>query len=858
MKNYLGLFFFCLSFSLMAQVHINEYSASNLNSFIDSYDKTEDWIELYNSSSSAVDIGGWYLSDKASNPTKWEIPAGTMIPGNGFLVFLCSGRDVAANGEFHTNFKLAQTKAGEFVILSDPSGDILEAFLLEITLVEHSRCRKTDGSSIWMVCTEPSFNSSNNGTPQYDGYTVAPEMSLEAGFYSGMQTVSITNNEPNSILRYTTDGTNPTSSSWAYTSPLTIENTQVVKAQAFSNDPNILTGKMDFNTYFIDEADFSLVVFSVAADEVINLANGNGSLIPIGSLEYFNLDDEREATSFGSLNRHGQDSWALPHRSLDWVSRDEMGYSKAVQAPLFSYSERDQYQKFMFRNSGDDNYPAIDNAAHEGSTHIRDEYVQTLAKEGGMKLDTRAVERVILFLNGQYWGVYGMRERPVDHDYTGEYYDQGKYDIQYLTTWGNTQIQYGGQQAKDDWENLRDFILDNDMSDSLNYKIADDSINLVSLIDYMIVNLTVVASDWLNYNTGWWRGRNPDGDHKKWGYILWDLDATFDYYINYSGVPNTNPDADPCDLVEIGEYMDVFFSWGGGPNHDVGKHEKIFLKLLEENATFKQLYYSRYADMMNTVYTCENMITTLDEMVAVIQPEMPAQIDRWGGTMTEWEENLHDLYDFIQERCTLLDDGMLECYEELTGPYKVTLLVQPDGVGEIDFNTLDIETFPWSGDYFGGMENKIKAKVFNDFEDTYEFSHWVSTSGNVIFPDSSERKATITLTAADTLIAVFDIPDVPTSTVSTDAEFSMNVYPNPAQDYLILEYELDQTTEVNVSLYSVLGQKVADFQQASGRNNAGRHAEHLPIDAKAITSGLYFLVVHVEEQQLSFKVNIVK
>ena len=106
------------------------------------------------------------------------------------------------------------------------------------------------------------------------------------------------------------------------------------------------------------------------------------------------------------MNRHGQDSWVLDHRSLDWVSRDEMGYSKAVNAPLFSYSDRDEYQKFMFRNSGDDNYPAINDGQHDGSAHIRDEYVQHLAKKGGMKLDTRENERVILFLNGQCQGRY--------------------------------------------------------------------------------------------------------------------------------------------------------------------------------------------------------------------------------------------------------------------------------------------------------------------------------------------------------------------------------------------------------------------------------------------------------------------
>ncbi|HFA50027.1 MAG TPA: T9SS type A sorting domain-containing protein [Bacteroidetes bacterium] len=848
----LSLLIFSFS-ALSAQVHINEYSASNLNSFFDNFQKTEDWIELYNDSDIEVDISGWHLSDKESKPAKWEIPAGTLIPANGFLVFWCSGRDMVIDGNYHTNFKLAQTKGNEFVILTKPDETVVDAFPLALTLVEHSRCRETDGSDIWKICTQPTPGASNNDAPQFDKYTAAPTMSLQAGFYDGTQKVIIENNEPNSVLRYTVDGKNPAINSPEYTDTLTIGNTTVVKARAFSNDTTILPGKMDFNTYLIDE-DFSLAVFSVAADEVIDLANGNGDLIPIGSLEYFNKNKEREATSFGSLNRHGQDSWVLPHRSIDWISRDEMGYSKAVKAPLFSYSDRDEYQKFMFRNSGDDNYPAINDGQHNGSTHIRDEYVQTLcATEGGMELDKRAVERVILFLNGQYWGVYGMRERPVDHDYTKEYYKQGKYEIQYLTTWGETTIQYGGQQAVDDWTNLRDFILTNDMSDPDNYQIAEDSINMKSLIDYMLVNLTVVASDWLNYNTGWWRGRNPDSKHKKWGYILWDLDATFDYYINYSGVPNISPNADPCDLEQIGEFMDDFFDFGNG-NTDVGKHEKIFLKLLAENETFKQLYYSRYADMMNTVFTCENMMNTLDRMLAVIEPEMPGQIARWGGSMTEWQLNVRRLKDFISERCTLLDDGMLECYEELSGPYNITLLTEPDGVGEIDFNTLDIETFPWNGDYFGGMENKIKAKVFNDFADEYQFSHWVSKSGNVIFPDSLERRATITLTEADTLIAVFDNVS---ATQNLVADISFNVFPNPTKDYLTLEYDLDRPMDVEVSLYSIIGQKVAVFPNAGGKKNRGEHIAKLSVDRNKIPEGMYFISLKTKEGQATRKVTII-
>ena len=57
-----------------------------------------------------------------------------------------------------------------------------------------------------MIATEPSFGTSNNDAPQVKGYTANPNINLAAGFYNGTQIVSITNNEPNAVLRYTLDG----------------------------------------------------------------------------------------------------------------------------------------------------------------------------------------------------------------------------------------------------------------------------------------------------------------------------------------------------------------------------------------------------------------------------------------------------------------------------------------------------------------------------------------------------------------------------------------------------------------------------------------------------------------------------
>ena len=106
------LFFIYFSlFTLKGQnIVINEYSAANYNTYQDNYGEYEDWVELYNTSAVAIDIDGWTITDKPSNPTKWTIPSSFIIPANGVAIIYCSGRDELIGGNAHTNFKITQTK----------------------------------------------------------------------------------------------------------------------------------------------------------------------------------------------------------------------------------------------------------------------------------------------------------------------------------------------------------------------------------------------------------------------------------------------------------------------------------------------------------------------------------------------------------------------------------------------------------------------------------------------------------------------------------------------------------------------------------------------------------------------------
>ncbi|HIN39452.1 MAG TPA: lamin tail domain-containing protein, partial [Flavobacteriales bacterium] len=188
----LPILVFSLPTMSFGQVVINEYSASNLNSFIDNYGKYEDWIELYNTTGNTVDIGGMYLTDRPKKPTKWRIPTGTTLGPNGFIKFWCSGKDTAIGTDYHTSFKLSQTKGKDSVGLSLTNGVISEAYPLDITLLSHSRARVSDGASSWKICSNPSLGSSNNGTSQFTHYAAQPTLSVAAGFYSATQSVIIT------------------------------------------------------------------------------------------------------------------------------------------------------------------------------------------------------------------------------------------------------------------------------------------------------------------------------------------------------------------------------------------------------------------------------------------------------------------------------------------------------------------------------------------------------------------------------------------------------------------------------------------------------------------------------------------
>lgn len=722
-------FFFV--FNVSAQIVVNEYSASNLSSHQDNFNEYEDWVELYNYGGSAIDISAYGLSDKLDNPFKWSFPEGTILSAGGFLRIWVSGRNLTNNANhFHTNFKLTQTKDNpEYIVITDWSGTTVDEVMIERTQEEHSRGRTTDGSIGWSVFVNTTPGYSNNGATAYERYAIKPVVNVSAGFFNSPQSITLSTAEPNAEIHYTHDGSKPTSSSTIYSSPIPVNNTTIIKAITVSDDNNILPSFIEFNTYFINE-NHTLGIMSLAAADLDNLLNGNQSLRPLGTFEYFNKEGVRTNLGYGEFNEHGQDSWVHDQRSIDYISRDECGYNYAIREKLIPFTDRDEFQRVILRAAGDDNYPGIDTSAH-----LRDYFIQNTADKGGLHLDVRKGQKGVIYVNGEYWGVYGFREKVSDHDFTDYYYNQDKYNIYFLKLWGGSWAEYGGQAAWNDWNPLHDYIINQDMGQEENWEYVKSKYDYKSLVDYIHINSYVVCSDWINWNVGWWRGLNPDGGHQKWGYILWDEDATFAHYINYTGVPGISPYTTPC--------------FPEGLWNDPEDHIEI-LNQLRDNPEFDQYYILRYIDLYNTVFRPERMIAYLDSIEDEMEPEMTQHVERWGGSFLEWKNNVHKIKNFITARHNYLPEGLSSCWD-LTGPYNFDVSVEPEGTGEVQLNSLSLQNFPFESKYFGGIDIQLGALESNQ---DYEFDYW-ELNNHIVFPNVNSKNVTVQLTQGDNLIAHF-------------------------------------------------------------------------------------------------------
>lgn len=139
------------------KVLISEVMSLNGNAFADEFDEYDDWLEIFNPQNNSIDLSGKYLTDKIDNLNKWQIPEGTVIPANEFILFWCD--EDQEQGRLHTNFRLKAD--GEFLAIVDSDGlSIIDSLTLP-PMNEDESLARINNTGDWIITVTPTPGTSN-------------------------------------------------------------------------------------------------------------------------------------------------------------------------------------------------------------------------------------------------------------------------------------------------------------------------------------------------------------------------------------------------------------------------------------------------------------------------------------------------------------------------------------------------------------------------------------------------------------------------------------------------------------------------------------------------------------------------
>ncbi|MDG2125978.1 MAG: lamin tail domain-containing protein, partial [Verrucomicrobiales bacterium] len=272
---------------------INELVADQTNrntAYFDEDGNASDWIELHNPNSFAIGVGGYYLTDDVLSPNRWQIPAGTSIAPDGFLVIFASGNDRAVAGsELHANFSLGQ--GGEYLGLVDPDGstvvdELAPNFPAQTSDVSYGRVPPAlSGSFDFFIAPTPGAeNDTPAGAPGEVVTFVTP-----AQTFSGSLDVSLSAVSPTAQIRYTTNGSLPSAGSALYGGPIRLNSSALVRARVY--DAGFAPGEVKAEAYI--ELD-SRVASRTSDLPIVILENFGSGSVPNGATlqaSYFTLHE---------------------------------------------------------------------------------------------------------------------------------------------------------------------------------------------------------------------------------------------------------------------------------------------------------------------------------------------------------------------------------------------------------------------------------------------------------------------------------------------------------------------------------------------------------------------------------------
>lgn len=630
---------------------INEFMAANSAGLIDENGEYVDWLELYNPGYSPVNLSAWSLTDDIADPQKWPLPDRALGAGE-YMVVFASGKNRAtseAGPALHTNFRLNQE--GEFLglynLLDDKWGDVISAtYPLQFRDIAYGRI---DQPARLAYLSRPTPGQPNDETQSWAGVVERVNFSPKRGFYDSPIAVELSATTPGATIYYTTDGSEPGATNGnQYTGPIEVSHTTLLRAIALKR--GLLPSSVDTHTYlFLDdilaqsntpppgfppfdyEMDPEIVHHPVYRDSIKDGLKAIPTLSIVTAAENYDIyanpreqgvawerpvsveliypDESVQADLQLNTGLRIQGGWGrwevMPKHSFRLFFKGIYGPPK-LDHPLFPDSPIEQFDTLILRGGVNRSYAGKTaglTVDHRLTTYTRDEWLR--ASQIALSGTGSHGIFIHLYLNGMYWGLYNLVERP-DASFTSAYLGGEKEEWYAM----NHRGQISGPDTKIDTL-LRQFAQLADIEPSQRYAAAAAYVDIPQFIDYVILNFYAGNIDWSDSN--WYAGMH--GFSGKIQFFSWDSELTW-------------LDGAKLYFVEDEEEM--------------GQQERLNVitpafKALMENDDFKMAFADRlYQHLFNDgVLTDANSQARWREVNQNIDRAIVAESARWGDTRYE-------------------------------------------------------------------------------------------------------------------------------------------------------------------------------------------------------------------------------
>ena len=484
--------------------------------------------------------------------------------------------------------------------------------------------------------------------------------SASGGFYEDVLQLELFNSNPQNHIRYTTNGDRPTAQSPLYEGPLVLDASKysksniytivncplqdfylpdsvqhciVIRAAVFDeNDSCVSTVKT--NSYFIHALGcdtHGLPAVSLCADSLDLFDYETGILVP--GMYYDPLDPQWS----GNYYQEGDD-WERP-MNVEFYEQDNTGINQQAglrthggngrrfQQKCLKMYARERYGKKRFKHKFFDNIP-LQNFKHLvlkpfasswNQSGVNDHVCNRIASQ--LNVEALASRPVVLFLNGEYWGIYYIHERP-DERFLEDHFDV---DIEHVNIINGCRTIPDCGSATNYFE-LFNWMEDADLSIPEDYDYAKTKIDIDNFIDYQIFELFSENTDWPANNVRCWQV-----DDGKWRWFFFDGDACL-RWMTFNAFDNA--------VYEGNDYWPS--NW----------RATLFFRRLMENSEFSTQFHTRFNELLGTALDYSVTGPIYSNIRSAVESEVPYQSERFAypTSVVSWNEGMAQVNWFLMKR----------------------------------------------------------------------------------------------------------------------------------------------------------------------------------------------------------------